>query len=525
MAIARFARRPLEQYIRLFSSYGDTVRVPFMPGRSLFILSRPEYAEHVLAAAQDNYVKAFTYRPLRVLIGDGLLTSEGSTWRRHRRIIQPLFSRRHVAGFAPQITDGASRALARWDGMPAGSVVNASAELSALTLDIVGRVLFSSDLRGDVPLLGRALRSGQRAAVVATFTPVPERTARMVSRMLGGPADTVADVVRRLVAARWEQQPPSTGSPAAGTTPEGTPREGTPREGRAREARAREGTACEGTAAAGPAPAGTEIAGITGPAGTAAAGPGPAGTAAAGTAAAGTAAAGTAAANGEEPRDLLGLLMAARDEDGTGLSDEEIQGEVATFLLAGHETTANALGWSLALLSAYPAARELLEEEIDALPGGRPPGAADLDRLPWATAVVNEAMRLYPPAWVIEREAVAGDAVRGVRIPARSTVAVSPYLIHRHPEFWPDPAGFDPRRFLPGADGAPGVPHRYAYIPFGGGRRGCVGAGFAQLESVLVLATLCRQYRLELTEPGLPRPEANVTLRPGRSLPMRLIRR
>ena len=484
MAIARFARRPLEQYIRLAASYGDTVRVPFLPGRSLFILSRPEYAEHVLATGQDNYVKAFTYRPLRVLIGDGLLTSEGNTWRRHRRIIQPLFSRRHVASFAPQITDGAHRALARWDQMPAGSIVNATAEMSALTLDVAGRVLFSSDLRGDVALLGRALRSGQRAAVVATFTPVPEQAARLVSRMLGGPADTVADVVRRLVAARREQQPKPASSPAADA------------------ARA-------GTAAARNAPAGTAIAG----------------TATAGIEGAANETAGTAAANGEEPRDLLGLLMAARDEDGTGLSDEEIQGEVATFLLAGHETTANALGWSLALLSAYPAARELLEEEVDALPGAGPPGAGDLARLPWTTAVVSEAMRLYPPAWVIEREAVAGDAVHGVRVPARSTVAVSPYLIHRHPEFWPNPAGFDPRRFLPGTDGAPGMTHRYAYIPFGGGRRGCVGSGFAQLEAVLVLAMLCRRYRLELAGPGLPRPEANVTLRPGRSLPMRLTRR
>jgi cytochrome P450 len=141
-------------------------------------------------------------------------------------------------------------------------------------------------------------------------------------------------------------------------------------------------------------------------------------------------------------------------------------------------------------------------------------------------------MRLFPPAWTIERDAIADDVAAGVPIPAGSTVAVPPYLVHRHPEFWPDPAGFDPARFLAagpgttaaGARGPAADRPRYAYIPFGGGRRACVGQSFAELETVLVLASVSQRYRLELTAAGIPKPIAAVTLRPG-SLPMRLVRR
>jgi cytochrome P450 len=160
--------------------------------------------------------------------------------------------------------------------------------------------------------------------------------------------------------------------------------------------------------------------------------------------------------------------------------------------------------------------------------GDRDPETEDADKLTWTRAVVSEAMRLYPPAWTIERDALADDEVAGTDVPAGSLVAIPPYLIHRHPDFWPDPAGFDPRRFLADGQAAPGSgqpTHRYAYIPFGGGRRACVGASFAELETVLVLATIARRYRLELTVRGIPAPSANVTLRPGRGLPMRLLRR
>jgi cytochrome P450 len=233
--------------------------------------------------------------------------------------------------------------------------------------------------------------------------------------------------------------------------------------------------------------------------------------------------AGAESADGQRPpHDLLGILLAARDEDGVPLTDSEIRDELVTFLLAGHETSANTLGWALALLSAYPAAQRRLTEELDIVLGDRDPEAADAARLPWTRAVVAEALRLYPPAWTIERDAIRGNVAAGVPIPARSTVAILPYLVQRHPEFWPNPAAFDPSRFLPGGHGDPATRHRYAYIPFGGGRRACIGSAFAELEVTLVLATVMRRYQPELTASGMPRPLALVTLRPGRRLPMRL---
>ncbi len=456
-ALASLARNPLAGYVRLAARYGDTIRLPYSPGHSFFLLTRPEHVEHVLAGNQENYVKAFTYRPLRALIGDGLLTSEGERWRRHRRLVQPLFSRRHVTVFGPEMTRAARRLLAGWDAMAEGSVINVSAQMSGLALDIVGRALFGSDLTGDAEQVGRAMDAGQRVAVLSTFLPLAwgprsTRAIRAIARRVGRVPEGIEGPVGRIIAARRAVAPP--GAPAE------VP-----------------GDLAEAPAGSAEAPADT---------------------------------------------DLLGVLLGARAQDGSPLTDAEIADEVATFMLAGHETTANTLCWTLALLSAYPTARQQLEAELETALGERFPDADDAEKLPWTRAVVAEAMRLYPPAWTIERDALADDEVSGLPIPAGSLVATPPYLVHRHPDYWADPAGFDPARFLP-ENGGPS--HRYAYIPFGGGRRACVGASFAELETVLVLATIARRYRLELTVTGLPTPIGNITLRPGRRLPMRLVRR
>jgi cytochrome P450 len=440
--LAAMARSPLDAYLKLAARYGDTIRVPIGPRSSVFMLWRPEHAEHVLAANQDNYVKAFTYRPLRALIGNGLLTSEGDDWRRHRRLVQPIFSRRDVTAFGPAMTDGTQRVLASWAALPDGTVVDVFGRMSALALDVAGRALFDTDLSGDAGQISRALSAGQRVAVLATFLPLPwgprtNRAVKTATRWLGRTPEGIEGPVARMIARRRSRGP-----------------------GRG---------------------------------------------------------------------DLLDVLLAAR-QDGAPLTDAEIADEVATFMLAGHETSANALSWSLALLSAYPAARQQLEQEVDAVLSGREPEAADAEKLPYTTAVIAEAMRLYPPAWTIERDALADDEVAGVPVPAGSLVAVPPYLVHRHPEFWPDPAGFDPGRFLAANGAAEHGPsaqrHRYCYIPFGGGRRACVGQSFAELETVLVLASITQRYRLELTARGIPKPTAAITLRPGKGgLPMRLLRR
>ena len=199
------------------------------------------------------------------------------------------------------------------------------------------------------------------------------------------------------------------------------------------------------------------------------------------------------------------------------MSREQVRDELVTFMLAGHETTANGLAWMWYLLSRSPEARDRLHAEVDEVLGGRVPTADDVERLPYTSACFQEALRLYPPAWVIEREAVADDEIDGHPIPAGATLIMPTYLIHRDPRLWPNPEGFDPRRFLP--ENARAHP-RYAYLPFGAGRRVCVGAGFAILEGTLIAAMIAQRFTFDLAPGVRVVPEPTVTLRPRDGLPM-----
>ncbi|MEZ4300242.1 MAG: cytochrome P450 [Polyangiaceae bacterium] len=215
---------------------------------------------------------------------------------------------------------------------------------------------------------------------------------------------------------------------------------------------------------------------------------------------------------GERPNDLLTMLMEARDEEtGEGMTDQQLRDEVLTIFLAGHETTANALAWTFYLLSLHPVAARRMRAELSDVLGGRLPEVSDVNKLTYTTAVLKESMRLYPPAWIIGRRAVADDVIDGFEIPADSIVFASPWVTHRHPAFWVNPEGFDPERFLP--ERAAEI-HRHAYFPFGAGPRICIGQGFAMIEAVLLLATLAQRFRLDLV-PGHPViPQPSITLRP-----------
>ncbi|MFF4954032.1 cytochrome P450 [Streptomyces chattanoogensis] len=199
--------------------------------------------------------------------------------------------------------------------------------------------------------------------------------------------------------------------------------------------------------------------------------------------------------------DLLTLLTrAGNDEDGS-LDATELREQVLIFLLAGHETTATSLAFTLHLLARHPEEQRRAREEIDRALGDRTPTAADLDRLPYLTRALKEAMRLYPAAPVISRRAVAATGIGGFRIPAGADVVVAPWVTHRNPDLWPDPERFDPDRFTPEREAAR---HRYAWFPFGGGPRACIGQHFSMLESVLALATLLRAYELEAVDEEVP---------------------
>jgi cytochrome P450 len=219
-------------------------------------------------------------------------------------------------------------------------------------------------------------------------------------------------------------------------------------------------------------------------------------------------------AAGGGPEDLVGLLLNAR-VDGTALTDAEIRDQVLIFLLAGHETTSTALTYTLHLLGRHPKVQRRVREEINASLGERVPTAADALALPYLTMVLKEAMRLYPSVPFISRRAVADDDVCGYRLRAGTDVVLAPWVVHRHPQFWPDPARFDPDRFTPEREK---TRHRYAWFPFGGGPRACVGQHFSMLESAITVAILVRDF--EFTAPaGEPARTNHITLRPTHGVP------
>ena len=218
--------------------------------------------------------------------------------------------------------------------------------------------------------------------------------------------------------------------------------------------------------------------------------------------------------------DLLGMLLSARDEEtGEGMSDQQVRDEMLTLLLAGHETTATALTWTWYLLAQHPEVERRLHTELETVLAGREPSVEDLDALPYTRMVIQEALRLYPPAFGFTRFAVTEDEMGGYPIAANSVIFLSAYCTHRHPPCWEKPEVFDPERFTP--ERSAGRP-RFAYFPFGGGPRQCIGNAFAMMEAQLVLATVAQRYALRLV-PGHP-VELQVlpTLLPRHGLPMTL---
>lgn len=223
-------------------------------------------------------------------------------------------------------------------------------------------------------------------------------------------------------------------------------------------------------------------------------------------------------ASGEDAGDLLSMLMLARDEEtGERMDDRQLRDEVLTMLVAGHETTAVALSWAFAMLALHPDVEERLHAELESALGGRKPTVPDLSRLGYARQVIEETMRLYPPIYVLSRAVKEDDEICGYRIPGGTSADISPYATHRHPAFWENPEAFDPERFAPArVDARP----RFAYLPFSGGPRQCIGNSFALVEAQLTLAMIAQRYRLRLAPGHRLAPEPLLSLRPRGGMPM-----
>ncbi|HEV7918071.1 MAG TPA: cytochrome P450 [Solirubrobacterales bacterium] len=435
-------RDPLQASVAHSHMNGDLARVKVGRTSEYMLVRGAEHARRVLITNQDNYRKPSDYEALGVVLGNGLLTVDDmDLWRRQRRLVQPMFAKRHLDPFAAHMIEAAGRSLGKWDDIPVGKTVDMSTEMNRLTLDVVGRALFGSDLSGPMAkTIGDGVTDMVRAAMASIRIWLP-RLAHIVPGMTVEHAMRLRplhwraaqnaikgfdDVVERMIAERRAD-----------------------------------------------------------------------------------------AAHDKE--NLLSLLIDSRDEEsGEAMSDRQVRDEILTFLLAGHETTANALSWMWMLLSQHPEARERLFEEVDGVLGGRTPTADDLDQLPYTAAVFQEAMRLYPPVWSLPRQAIEEDRLGDTKVHPGAIIVIFTYLIHRDPEIWPNPEGFDPQRFMPGAPERP----RQAFMPFGAGRRVCVGAGFAMMEGVLLTAMIAQRFRLDLSPGERVTPEASITLRPKNGIRM-----
>ncbi|MDO9021121.1 MAG: cytochrome P450 [Deltaproteobacteria bacterium] len=424
----RDARRdPILLFERLARLGGDLAALRFGPYGYL-VLQGPDAVRHVLVENARAYQKSPSYRGLRMILGNGLITSEGEFWKRQRKLAQPAFHRERLGALADAMVSDTADMLAQWrrEGDRGFDLHDA---MMHLTLRIVGHALFSTDVQGDAGAVGAAFavaieRANEEAVSLVhlpTWLPLPGNA------RFHGAMKTLDALVHRIIGERRAM----------------------PEE--------------------------------------------------------------------KHPRDLLSMLMSARDDEGAGMSDAQLRDEVMSIVGAGHETTANALAWTFHVLGDHPEAAARVAAEAQAAFGERTPTMDDCRALPYTKRVVEEAMRLYPPVWGLERIAIEDDVVGDVRVPKGTLVGVIPWCIHRDPRWWPDPERFDPDRFLPAAvEARP----RYAYLPFGAGPRVCIGNSFALMEAQLALAMIAREYRLERAPWHRAVLDASVTLRPKGGMPM-----
>jgi cytochrome P450 len=410
----------LERMCDLNARFGDIYRL-FVPSRRgyVYVINHPDDVKRVLVTNHGNYLKGFGLDRVRMLLGNGIVTSDGDLWRKQRYLMQPMFHRRMVTQFGTVIDRVTQRLIERWQHLAALSEpINVTDEMSEVTLDFILRAIFGDDLDRLAGQLGQnpfdiiTRGSARDLAFASKFYRLRKLVAEIATRRRSAP--------------------------------------------------------------------------------------------------------------GETP-DLIGMLVQARDKStGEPMGERELVDEVMTLIIAGHETAASGLNSVWYLLSQHAQAEAKLHREIDALPKAPATELKLSETLLYTRRVVNEALRLYPPVWVISRKAIAADRLAGFEIPAGVELLLSPYLVHRHPDFWAQPERFDPDRDEPRAAGGGPL---FARIPFGAGARHCIGESMALYEMSMHICRVARLFRL-VRAPG-PRPalEAMINLRTRDPVYMHLERR
>jgi cytochrome P450 len=409
--------------------YGDIVYYEAGP-LHVYQLNHPDYIKDVLVTHGRNFIKDPWTEGLKNILGEGLLTSEGEFHLRQRRLAQPVFHRQRIASYADVMTANADQVSSRWHD---GERVDMSEEMMGLTLNVVAKTLFSSNVEEETEEIGGALTAFLEWWFIVTLPGgnIVRKLPLPINRRYEQSVERMDKTIYRLI--------------------------------------------------------------------------------------------GEHRASGDQG-DLLSMLLQAQDtEGGSGrMTDLQVRDEAITIFLAGHETTANALTWTWYLLSRNPSVEAQLHEELDRVLGGRVPTLSDIPQLKYTEMVFSEAMRLFPPAWAIGRRPIEDYEVGGYHVPVGAVITMCQFVVHRDPRFYPNPARFDPMRWTPEEKAKR---PKFAYFPFGGGNRLCIGESFAWMEGVLVLATLAQEWRARLAPGHKVGTRPRVTLRPAGGMPMLLERR
>jgi len=411
-----FETDALTTLVHLFEQHGDAFRA-FSPAldRDIWVLSHPDHVRHVLVDHHANFTKGVGIERVAILLGNGLMTSEGDDWRTQRRLVQPSFHRTVIATWMPHIHAANERLANKWAvAARSGSPVNVTQDMSEVTLEVVLRALFGDDLdrlgslSGDNPFALLTDHTARNLAFAYRFRQLGKRIMEDVGRRR-------RDNVRN--------------------------------------------------------------------------------------------------------NDIVSLLIDAKDrQSGEPMSDRQMLDEILTLIVAGHETTASSLNWFWYLLTRSPEVEARLHAEVDA-GSSDAPGHEQLSEYPYARRALDETLRLYPPGWLLTRRSVAASTIGDYALAPRTDVLISPYLIQRHPAYWPQPEKFEPDRFLPETRAAR---NRFVYLPFGLGPRACIGEHLAQIEMHAHVAMLARRFELTLAPGQTIEMEPQVNLRTRQPLHMQI---
>ena len=420
----RLAEDPLTFLTRLTQEHGSYVFMRIAT-RPVYVITEPDLIREVLVEKARSFKKDRGLQAAKLLLGEGLLTSEGEYHKRQRRLSQPAFHARRVAAYGTVMVDHTLRRQEQWRD---GQVLDVTHEMMGLALSIVAQTLFGTSVEEETRDIGESLDTAIQMFHIARipFAMILNKLPLPSTRRFQAARKNLDKVIFRMIRTRRESG---------------------------------------------------------------------------------------------DKGDLLSMLLLAQDTEGDGgaMTDEQLRDEAMTIFLAGHETTANALAWTLYLLSRHPEIAQRMHAEVDAVLDGKPATFEDVRRLSYTEMVFAESMRLYPPAWTMGRLAREEVEIGGYTAKKGAAFLMPQWVVHRDPARWPDPLRFDPERFTPEAKAGR---HKFSYYPFGAGGRMCIGEAFAWMEGILVLATLAQRWSFTLVPGHQVVPDPGITLRQKTGLKM-----